>query len=231
MFIKPKNRFQAFGLHLIISVVIFIILSIIITYLWYPGFLFETDGGWDGIRLIAGIDFIIGPTLTLIVYKVGKHNLKLDLVVIGFIQFFCLAFGTWTVYQERPIAIIYSNGEFLAKSQVIFDLYNIDRNKIFSLDTKIPAWIYIALPENKKDKSKILISQLTRGPIYIYSELYSSYKDNLKKIISEALDPSTLDDNIRQAMTDNGKIYPYSARFGNGYIEIDKNTGDFINVY
>jgi hypothetical protein len=43
-----------------------------ITYLWYPEFLFKTDGGWNGIRLIAGIDFIIGPTLTLIVYKAGK---------------------------------------------------------------------------------------------------------------------------------------------------------------
>ena len=202
-----------------------------ITYLWYPGFLFKTDGGWDGIRLIAGIHFIIGPTLTLIVYKVGKKGLKLDLVLIGLIQFFCLGFGLWTVYQERPIAIIYSNGEFLAKSQVLLDLYNIDSNKIFSLDTKVPAWIYIDLPENKKEKSKIIQSQLYRGPIYTYTELYSSYKENLDKILEEAIDSSEIDPDIIQSMTENGKIYPYTARYGSGYIEIDKNTGNFINVY
>ncbi|HIM07378.1 MAG TPA: hypothetical protein EYG49_02405 [Gammaproteobacteria bacterium] len=93
MFIIPENRFQAFAIHIFISALIFIVLAIMITYLWYPRFLFKTDGGWNGIRLIAGIDFIIGPTLTLIVYKVGKKGLKLDLVLIGLIQSFCLGFG------------------------------------------------------------------------------------------------------------------------------------------
>jgi CRISPR/Cas system CSM-associated protein Csm2 small subunit len=231
MFIKPKNRFHAFGIHIFISALIFIVLAIIITYLWYPGFLFKTDGGWNGIRLIAGIDFIIGPTLTLIIYKIGKKGLKFDLIIIGFIQLSCLGFGTWTVYQQRPIAVMYSNGEFLAKSQALLDLFNIDRNKIYALDTKVPAWIYIELPEDKDEKSKTLASQLYKGPIYTHIQRYASYKENLQRVFKEAIDPSTLDDNIRKKITPNGKVYPYSARYGYGYIEIDKNTGDFINVY
>ncbi len=66
---RIHNRYQAFGLHLGISFLIFMILASIIIFFWYPGFLFSTDGGWQGIRLIAGVDLVIGPFLTLMIYK------------------------------------------------------------------------------------------------------------------------------------------------------------------
>ena len=59
MFFKPKNRFQAFAFHIFISAIIFIVLSALIIYLWYPDFLFKTDGGWAGIQIIAGVDFVL----------------------------------------------------------------------------------------------------------------------------------------------------------------------------
>lgn len=83
MISQPQNRWQAFAVHIGINAVIFIVLAAIILFIWYPGFLFQTDGGWQGIRLIAGVDFIIGPMLTLIVYKLGKPRLKMDLMLIG----------------------------------------------------------------------------------------------------------------------------------------------------
>jgi len=52
--------------------------------------------------------------------------------------------------------------------------------------------------------------------------LYSSYKDNLDKILEEAIDSSKIDEGILHSMTDNGIIYPYTARYGSGYIEINK---------
>jgi len=231
MFITPKNRFQAFAIHIAISALIFLILATIITYLWYPGFLFKTDGGWNGIRLIAGIDFIIGPTLTLIIYKVGKPGLKFDLFIIGLIQFSCLSFGLWTVYKERPITVMYSNGEFLAKSQAAIELHGIDVNIILKLDKKIPAWIYIDLPIDKQEKSKVIAGQLFNGPIYTQTKRYASYKDNLNRIFDAAIDPAELQDDIKTNITNNGKIYPYSARYGSGYIEIDGNTGDFLKIH
>tara|TARA_R110000782_G_scaffold196430_6_gene285779 strand:+ start:2425 stop:3120 length:696 start_codon:yes stop_codon:yes gene_type:complete len=231
MFITPKNRYHAFVIHILISALIFMILATVITYFWYPGFLFATDGGWDGIRLIAGIDFIIGPTLTLIIYKVGKRHLKLDLFVIGLIQFSCLYFGVWTVYQERPIAVIYANGVFLAKSQAALEMYNIKPAQIYELDTKVPAWIYINLPENEDEKSKVLISQLHKGPLYTHTELYAPYKENLDKVFNGAIDPDKLGAEIEPVNEDNRKLYPYSARYGTGYIEIDGTTGEFLKIH
>ena len=149
MLIRATNRYQAFGIHIAISALVFLVLASIIIFDWYPGFLFKTDGGWAGIRLIAGVHFIIGPTLTLIVYKVGKPGLKFDLILIGLIQFCCLFAGSWIVYQERPVAIIYIDGVYQTMSNDSFDFHDIDINEVLKLDDKIPAWIYVELPKDE----------------------------------------------------------------------------------
>ena len=51
--IMVKTRYAAFGIHLAISFVLFILLASIIRFFWYPGILFSTEGGWEGIKLIA----------------------------------------------------------------------------------------------------------------------------------------------------------------------------------
>lgn len=51
----PSNRWSAFAVHIAISVLIFLVLGSVIYFFWYPGFLFESDGGTEGIKLIAGL--------------------------------------------------------------------------------------------------------------------------------------------------------------------------------
>ncbi|MCG8378724.1 MAG: hypothetical protein MI865_04515 [Proteobacteria bacterium] len=231
MFVKPKNRFHAFLVHIVISAIIFIILAFIIIWFWYPGFLFATDGGWNGIRLIAAIDFIIGPILTLIIYKVDKPNLKFDLCFIAFIQFSCLTFGTWTVYQERPVAVIYADGKYYAKSQVAMEIHGVKMDQIKKFSTSIPAWIYINLPDNQTEREKILNNQIFEGLIYAQVYRFQPYKKNLDKIRKEAMDITTVDDDIKASLSDNGIIYPYTARYGSGLIEIDSTTGSFVKIH
>ncbi len=74
--------------------------------------LLRTDGGWQGLRLLLGVDLVLGPLLTLIVYRAGKPGLRFDLTAIGIIQATCLAAGIWIVHGERPLAMVYSDGSF-----------------------------------------------------------------------------------------------------------------------
>lgn len=231
MLIIAHNRFQAFAIHLCISAIIFIVLALIIVIVWYPGFLFKTDGGWAGIRLIASVDFIIGPTLTLIVYKVGKHGLKTDLVMIAIIQLVCLCAGTWIVYQEKPAAIIFMDGQFYAKSKEVMENYGISVNELLIYDDRIPAWIYVDIPDDKKKRSELLLSVLEKGPLYARQELFRSMKENLGRIVKQAIPRGELTQEIREGLTKNGLVYQYNARYGYGYIEIDKNTGKYINIH
>ncbi len=231
MFTQPQNRYQAFGIHLLISAIIFIVLAAIIIFIWYPGFLFWADGGWQGIRLIAGVDFIIGPVLTLMVYKLGKPSLKFDLTVIGIIQIACLIVGCWLVYQERPLAMIYANGGFYTMSENSFEFHDYDSQEALKHDSKVPAWIFVELPKEKEARSKILIEQLRDGPIHSRIDLYHPYKDNLSEVFIENIDPKTLDENTRNSLSENGKLYFFNARYSSSYIEIDKDTGKFIALH
>jgi hypothetical protein len=107
------SRYQAFAFHMAISLVIFFILLVCITQYWYPGILFDTGNGWKAIGIIIGIDLILGPLLTLIVFNHNKSSLKFDLWVIALVQTAALVYGTWTVHQTRPIALAFINSSFL----------------------------------------------------------------------------------------------------------------------
>ncbi len=231
MFTIPQNRYQAFAVHLLISAVIFILLSLIIIFIWYPGFLFTADGGWQGIRLIAGVDFIIGPTLTLFVYKLGKPSLKFDLTVIALIQFACLAAGTWLVYQERPLAVIYANGSFYTMSENSYEFHDHNSAEALKLDDQVPAWIFVELPEDKKERSQLLMDQLRDGPIHSRIDLYQPYEDNITTVLEGGIDPDHLAETTRNELSENGSMYFFKARYSSSYIEIDKDSGEFIALH
>ena len=116
MFLKKElteyNRYQAFAVHMAISLVIFFILLVCITQYWYPGILFDTGNGWKAIGMIVGIDLVLGPLLTFIVFNHNKSSLKLDLAVIALVQTAALTYGTWTIHQTRPIALAFINNNF-----------------------------------------------------------------------------------------------------------------------
>lgn len=117
MFLKKElteyNRYQAFAVHMVISLVIFFVLLLFITQYWYPGILFDTGNGWKAIAMIVGIDLVLGPLLTLIVFNHNKNSLKLDLWIIALVQTAALAYGTWTIHQTRPVALAFINTHFM----------------------------------------------------------------------------------------------------------------------
>jgi hypothetical protein len=116
MFLKQElteyNRYQAFAVHMVISLVIFFILLVCITQYWYPGILFDTGNGWKAIGIIVGIDLVLGPLLTLIVFNHNKSSLKFDLAIIALVQTAALVYGAWTIHQNRPIALAFINNNF-----------------------------------------------------------------------------------------------------------------------
>ncbi len=101
------SRYQAFLYHFFISLAVFFVLAYLVLFEWYPDFFYSIDGGWEGMRIIIVVDLIMGPLLTLVVFKAGKPGLKFDLTVIGTFQAVCLAAGLYIVYSERPIFFIY----------------------------------------------------------------------------------------------------------------------------
>ena len=109
-FTKPLliTKLKATGIHISLSLAVFIYLAYQIYYNWYPQPYFSIDGGWQGIRLVAGVDLVLGPLLTFLIFDLSKSRKEIvfDLMTIVTIQFGALAYGVYATYSQRPVAIV-----------------------------------------------------------------------------------------------------------------------------
>jgi hypothetical protein len=110
-----KTKLKASAVHLSMSLVIFFILAYQIYYVWYPQPYFSVDGGWQGIRIIAAVDLVLGPLITFLIFDWSKtrNAILFDLVTIAVIQLGALAYGVVITYDQRPVAIVLSDEFFL----------------------------------------------------------------------------------------------------------------------
>jgi hypothetical protein len=100
------SRWKAAGIHLSISVLIGLVVGALLLFVWYPPPYFHAAGADVLMLLLMGVDVVVGPLLTLIVFKSGKRGLKLDLTVIAIIQLVALVYGLHVVLQSRPVFLV-----------------------------------------------------------------------------------------------------------------------------
>ena len=84
------SRWKAAGIHLSISLAIGLLVGALLFGVWYPPPYFHAAGADELILLLVGIDIVLGPLMTLVIFRSGKRGLKFDLTVIGLV---CLACG------------------------------------------------------------------------------------------------------------------------------------------
>ena len=178
------TKVKAFATHLGISFVIFLVILSFIIFVWYPPPFFSSDGGWQGIRIIAGVDLVLGPVLTLIVFKPGKPGLKFDLTVIGIIQTCALAWGIWTVHHERPIATVFVDNYFAPVTLYEIQGKGMSATKLQAFGNKPPYWIYSNISENPDALQKARLEALRMGrPLFLFTEYYSPLDEKAMQVI------------------------------------------------
>lgn len=182
---KVKSRWLAFSIHLAISFIIFGVLAYIIKYKWYPGILFTAEGGMDGIKLIAGVDIVIGPLLTLIIYNINKKELARDLVIIATLQLICISAGMHIVSKNRPIAILYTNASFYTVTEDFYKSYGVDITSIPLLKKPWPSYISISAPKEQSKQLEAFVFSLLKEDIRLASELYIPLSEDLTRLKDE----------------------------------------------
>ncbi|MDH5600707.1 MAG: hypothetical protein OEY78_05310 [Gammaproteobacteria bacterium] len=176
------SRFKAFAIHFAISLIIFLILLYFILVQWYPQPLFSTDGGWRVIRIIVGVDLVLGPFLTLIVFKSGKPGLKFDLTMIALVQALALSWGVWNSYNERPAAVIYTLDFFTPVPAYQLAEQGITTKKLKKFGDSWPIIIYSDIPKDKF--SEVLARSMREAkPLYLYNEYYKKFSKEQADIL------------------------------------------------
>jgi hypothetical protein len=188
------TRIQAFLIHLSASVVVFSSLLFLMFYIWYPEPFFTAEGGMGILKVVGGIDVVLGPLLTLIVFKPGKKSLKFDMTVIVLIQLAALVYGTDVVFEERPGYAVLAKGEFtiVSASQIDTGKHPDKRVGFFSG----PRYMVATLPDDPVLRREYENSFLY-GNSFEYSirpELYKPYSENYRLAIDDGLPLSRLTD-------------------------------------
>jgi hypothetical protein len=198
MHINVKSRWAAFGIHLLISATIFVALVTILLLYWYPGVFIEF-GGYEGITLIAGVDLVLGPILTLAIYNPKKRLrlIKIDLAVISIIQLSALGVGVWFVYHERPIVQVLSDNGLHVKNLSAFKFLGIDLNPVKELPGTYPKFVFLELPETREDRIKLRFSSLQTGyAITLDTRRYRDAVSTSSDIINSRLEQFTKDEKL-----------------------------------
>lgn len=176
-FNRPKTRWGAFGAHLLASLAIFFALAALMYFVWFPNGLFHFAGGWEGIRIIAGVDLVLGPALTLIIYKASKpiKELTLDLSFVALIQAGALSGGIYIIHQEKPEAVIiaYDTIYILQAAELPSDFNSLTESNL------TPPSYFVELPPHQDDIDNMLQSHAIMGePLYSRTDLYTPITKN-----------------------------------------------------
>lgn len=137
--IDRLNRYQAAGIHLAISCAIAVVLVLMMWWVWYPGPLFSAMGGGKLLLLIVGIDVVMGPLITLVIFNPKKKSLRMDLSVIAMLQVAAFVYGASIMYLARPVYITFAVDRFdvIAESRVVKSELHLVTNPEFK---SIPRW-------------------------------------------------------------------------------------------
>lgn len=186
-----KYRLQAFLIHILLSVLVLATTLALVAFVWYPAPLFWADGGREVIQLIAFVDVVLGPLLTLIVYRKGKKSLKFDLSVIASIQVLALGYGVVTMYQQRPVFVAFAVDKFytVTAAQVEAD----SPKKLAELKALMPHasnWVYVDVPRERSALEKLFVGQ-SKGELVLSlrTDLYQPLdRANMSKVLARRVD-------------------------------------------
>jgi len=238
-----KSKLKAAGIHLIISGVIFLVLAYFIIFHWYPFPYFTADGGWQGIRIVALIDLVLGPLLTLIIFNPNKRKreIRFDLSMIALFQISALAWGIYTVQNERTAAIVHWDGEFYAMPAKRFHEQGISLSDLSQFSNEHPPLIHAYRPTDIETLHKVLklSTEENQAPFeqfHLYRS-FNKYRDNIFTHSLNIDEITTANENMKaemeQFLAKNGGnkedyfYMPLNARYHN-VVLIFSRDGDVL---
>lgn len=165
-----RFRLKAFGLHLLAS---FIVLTLILGSLywgWYhwPGWYLADCAQVAGA--LTGVDLVIGPLLTFVIAspKKPRGELMRDIGVIAVLQLCALGYGTYQLWNGRPLYYAFSEDVLQLVQAYDFDAEELLWAKRAKVPLaphwySLPRWIWAPLPADPKEREKIVNGTISGG--------------------------------------------------------------------
>lgn len=192
------TRWKAAGIHLLISAIVIGGVAALLLWRWYPPALWGVAKADKLMMILALVDVMLGPVLTLIVYKAGKKSLRFDLTVIALLQLTALAYGLNTVWQSRPVYLVAAVDRF----QMVFanEIDRADLAKASPPFRSLPLTglqiIGAKIPEAAEARNEVLFSAMSGKDIHLLPAYYVPYAEVALQLAKRATPASSLTDSL-----------------------------------
>lgn len=189
----PSSRILAYKARAaLVSLSVFLVFASVLAVLaarcWFPHYLFWTDGGLQGLRLVLMVDFVLGPVLALVFFHPEKSRGKLlfDIAVIAVVQVGAMAWGAWQVREQRPVAVVYGNHRFISVAPDIMRRQQETPESLRRFSSDTPPYIYRREPRDDLEKRRQMLMLMKYG-FHPESQayLFQPFLPNLDKVFEQ----------------------------------------------
>jgi hypothetical protein len=245
MTLQNLNRWQAAPIHLAISAIIAAAVFAAMLLLWYPKPYFYAAGGKTLLMLLIGVDVIIGPLLTLIVFDPRKKHLVYDLAVIAMLQVAALVYGAMIMFDARPVYVAFAGDRFELVEANAIDPEEAAKAKpdFRKLPLTGPQVVGTRLPFDPKERERLGFASMFGLSIGVFPQHYVPYTAVSRDAIAGAKPLSRLRAQHADRAADidswiaasgrpeaSMRYLPLQARHGDMTVVIDAATGELRGV-
>lgn len=183
------SRWKAAAIHLSISAAIGLAAAALIFGVWYPSPYSQVAGAGELVLLLLGVDVVLGPLLTLVVFKSGKKTLKFDLAVIAVLQACALLYGLSVVTRARPAFIVAAVDRLVlvtANDLDPADLAQGSKPEFQSVSWTGPRLVGVRLPTDAKEHNDLLFSGMAGKDVDKFPKYYVDYDEAAPMLLQHA---------------------------------------------
>ena len=195
------NRFQAAGIHLAISAAVAVLVFALLLLVWYPQPYFRLAGGAGLMMILIGVDVVIGPLLTLVVFDPAKKSLKLDLAVIAALQIAALVYGITVIAQARPAFVVFAGERFTVVAANAIDPESLASAKppFDTLPMDGPRIVGARMPTDPAARERVLLLAAAGIDLPLLPRYYVPFADVVADLRAKARPIETLEARDAQA--------------------------------
>jgi hypothetical protein len=184
------SRGRAFVTHFLASTVIVSAVCVLVFFVWYPHPYFQISGAWHPLRVLIGVDLVLGPLLTLLFFKPGKKGLWFDLCFILSVQLAAFVYGVTIIYGERPYFSVFAVDRFtvLTRSEVDQSEWNKARERLGAKPLAGPVLAVAIRPTDTAAQQRLLDETLFGGKPDIDHRpgLWVPYREQVGQVVASA---------------------------------------------
>lgn len=184
------SRWKAASIHLSISIFVGLLTLALLFLVWFPQPYFEAAGGQHLIIVLLGVDLVLGPLLTLILFRSGKRGMVFDLWMIGIVQSTALVYGLYVIAEARPVFIVGVVDRFnliAAADLAPQDLAEGKKPEFRTLSWTGPRLIAARVPPPGKERTKLMFEGGPGGKdVQDYPKYYVDYADEAATLLAHA---------------------------------------------